>query len=379
MQHRVARSLLVDCLKALAALLIVLHHLAFYGPMGDEIRPLVPRLWDWLASDARMAVQVFLVVAGFLCARSLAPTGHMGKTAFLPAVRSRFLRIALPYHAVLVLAVACNELARLVMPHPSISAPPALGQLLAHALLLQDVLGYESLSAGLWYVAIDLQLFVLMTALLAIGRQADEAIRALRLQRLPDASRLSILLVSAAGLASLLYFNRTSGWEAWGVHFFGAYALGAVAWWSTREPRGGWWLAAMTACAAAALLLTFRERLVVALVVALLLGISFRQHRSVQSAEATERLSAGAVRAIRWLATNSYAIFLVHFPICLLVNAVFTRYAPHAPSWQAAGIVVAVASSIGAGTLFHALVERPLLRQLSHRPSDAVLQAPLPT
>ena len=135
MQYRTERSLLVDCLKALAALLIVLHHLAFYGPMGDKVRPLVPNLWDWLADDARMAVQVFLVVAGVLCARSIAPTGML-QASLLPAARGRFLRVALPYHVVLVIALACNELARLILPHPSISAPPTFGQVLAHVLLL---------------------------------------------------------------------------------------------------------------------------------------------------------------------------------------------------------------------------------------------------
>lgn len=379
MQYRTERSLPVDCLKALAVLLIVLHHLAFYGPMGDKVRPLVPRLSDWLADDARMAVQVFLVVAGFLGARSLAPTGCMTQASFLPAVRSRFLRIVLPYHAVLVLALACNELARQGMTHPSIAAPPGPGQVLAHALLLQDVLGYESLSAGLWYVAIDLQLFVLMAVLLQIGRRADEALRAWRPQRSPDASDASVLLVSLAGLASLLHFNRDPAWDPWGVYFFGAYALGALAWWSARDPRGGWWLLAMTAGTLVALSIAFRERLVVALVVALLLGISCRRRRRAQPAAAARGLCPGGlVRAIRWLAANSYAIFLVHFPLCLVVNTAFTRFAPHVPAWQAAGILVAVTTSIAAGALFHALVERPLLRLL-HGPADAVPQAPAAT
>ena len=388
MQYRTERSLLVDCLKALAALLIVLHHLAFYGPMGDKVRPLVPNLWDWLADDARMAVQVFLVVAGFLCARSIAPTGML-QASLLPAARGRFLRVALPYHVVLVIALACNELARLILPHPSISAPPTFGQVLAHVLLLQDVLGYESLSAGLWYVAIDLQLFILLAVLLQIGRRAEQVLQFSRAKRPPDAStsrppsstsHTPVLLVAFAGLASLLYFNRDPEWEPWGVFFFGVYALGALAWWSSRDPNGGWWLVAMTACTVVALSIAFRERLVVALVVALLLGICARRRPSTEPA-AAQGLQIGhpdrLVRATRWLATNSYAIFLVHFPICVVVNAVFTKSAPQTPAWQAIGIMAAVAASIAAGALFHARVESPILRRLSHRPAGAMPQAPV--
>lgn len=65
----------INLLKAVAAQLIVLHHLAFYGRMADHARPLMPDLIDWLADDARIAVQVFLVIGGFLVAKSLGPRG----------------------------------------------------------------------------------------------------------------------------------------------------------------------------------------------------------------------------------------------------------------------------------------------------------------
>ena len=124
-------------------------------------------------------------------------------SAILYAVAIEVIKLVGPI--VLLLAVACNELARGWMPHDSISASPGAGQLLAHALLLQDVLGYESLSAGLWYVAIDLQLFVLLAVLWRAGGQLDAALRK-RLAR--RAVHSPMLLVSLMALASLLYFNR---------------------------------------------------------------------------------------------------------------------------------------------------------------------------
>ena len=64
------RLMFIDLLKAVGSQLIVLHHLAFYGPMSDWTHRLAPELVTWFSQDARMAVQIFLVVAGFLAARS---------------------------------------------------------------------------------------------------------------------------------------------------------------------------------------------------------------------------------------------------------------------------------------------------------------------
>jgi len=70
-QRPSGRSFLLDLLKALACLLIVLHHLAFYGPMSDVVFLDWPRLINELYDHGRLAVQVFLVCSGFLTAASL--------------------------------------------------------------------------------------------------------------------------------------------------------------------------------------------------------------------------------------------------------------------------------------------------------------------
>ena len=44
--------------------------------MSDVIQPFLPGLTSWLFDYGRMAVQVFLVVGGFLAASSLAPRGE---------------------------------------------------------------------------------------------------------------------------------------------------------------------------------------------------------------------------------------------------------------------------------------------------------------
>lgn len=63
-----ARNHTRDHIKAIACLTIVCHHLAFYGPMTDVLRPVLPALLQWLDVYGRMAVQVFLVLGGYLAA-----------------------------------------------------------------------------------------------------------------------------------------------------------------------------------------------------------------------------------------------------------------------------------------------------------------------
>ena len=85
---------LINCLKAGAAQLIVLHHLAFYGPMSDQALPLMPALIEWLDKHGRLAVQVFLVIGGFLAAKSLSPHGQVTSVNPLKTVLRRYLMSA---------------------------------------------------------------------------------------------------------------------------------------------------------------------------------------------------------------------------------------------------------------------------------------------
>ena len=66
---------LLDIAKGIACAVIVGHHLSRYGAMPVGAFPLAPDFLGWLADDGRLAVQVFLVIAGFLAAASLAPDG----------------------------------------------------------------------------------------------------------------------------------------------------------------------------------------------------------------------------------------------------------------------------------------------------------------
>jgi peptidoglycan/LPS O-acetylase OafA/YrhL len=348
----------VNLLKAVAAQLIVLHHLAFYGPMTDHARLLVPSLIEWLDHDGRIAVQVFLVIGGFLAAKSLAPQGHAGTGNPLLAAWRRYIKLMPPFMAAMLLAIVASTVARHWMDHDSISAPASAAQLGAHALLLHDVLGVEALSAGAWYVAIDFQLYALTSLLLWT------CARLVRGRSLPW---LVPAVVTLTVTASLLVFNRDADWDVWAPYFFGSYGLGMLAWWAgdpARRPgAAAALLAMMVVPTMLALGLEFRSRIAVAMVVACLL-ILFGRAKPQTTAHEGWTL-------VNYVGRISYSIFLVHFPVCLIVNAVFTRFVAPVPAVQAFGAVLAWMASVAAGAAFCRWVEQPLYRALAggmHRP-----------
>jgi peptidoglycan/LPS O-acetylase OafA/YrhL len=335
----------IDALKGLACALIVWHHLAFYGPMSDVVYPFAPGLVDWLYDYARMAVQLFLVVGGFLAAASLAPQGVAVFEAPGHLIFRRYARLVKPYLVALAVSVLVAALVRPWFDHPSVPAAPGVFQLLAHVLLLQDVLGQEALSAGVWYVAIDFQLYALAVLVFAAARQRQP----------PTEKAVSVAAAAVVLLAllSLLVFNRRLSFDITALYFFGSYALGMLAFWASREAgaRRGFWLAAMAFLGALALALDFRGRIVVALVTAFglvwLAGL----------AQGSWPLLWLQQRRLVQLGRMSYSVFLVHFPVCLLVNAVISHFWPMQLAANALGMLLAFVLSLLAGQALYRWVE----------------------
>lgn len=334
------REFHIDGLKIVASQLIVLHHFSAYGPLAEALDGASPRLSDWFYDYARMAVQVFLVLGGFLAARSLAP--HRGARLTEPwrVIWLRYLRLVPAFAVALLFTMASSALVRYWLPADFIPHAPSWAEFLAHIALLNGVLGLDSLSAGVWYVAIDFQLFALLAILLWVGRGWAKA------------------GVVGLMLASLFYFNRNASFDTWAVYFFGAYGLGAIAYWSAQSSRAGWFLLLFSATGLIALAVDFRGRLVLALATALLLGLAQWQTQKSVSTRMQTPLSSWLAR----LGSSSYALFLLHFSVLMLGNALFAKLNIHATAATLVLLLVCWLTSMWLAFLFVRWVERPLSR-----------------
>lgn len=349
-----ARDPWIDVLKALAAQVIVLHHFSVYGPVSKALHDALPAVMSSLYDYGRIAVQIFFVVGGYLAARGLS-TGDAWRAPSV-AIFKRYIRLLVPYLLALCLVVLCMAWAHpwltadLAAPHPSGE------QWLAHMGMAHSILGIESLSAGVWYVAMDFQLFALLALLVWLCGGGN--------------TRLTQTAVALLCAASLLVFNRDADLDAWAVYFVGSYGLGALAWWARRTgqttettPSAFYAQAMFVGTVAVGLLaLTVDFRLRIALAVAVAVTLVFWGMAASGWLTFHQRTQS----LIESLSLQSYALFLVHFPVLLLVNAAFTRFgftpetasATSALSWGIAGW----AASLWAANLFYRWIESPQAR-----------------
>jgi peptidoglycan/LPS O-acetylase OafA/YrhL len=176
----------------------------------------------------------------------------------------------------------------------------------------------------MWYVAIDFQLYALLAlTVLALGRKAW-------------------LPCAALCAASLFWFNRQPQLDVWAIYFFGSYGLGAFVAWLPAGRRRWLWGGLGIGMVAAALALEWRTRVGVAAVTALLLA-------------APPRVPAPGW--VIWLSRNSYAIFLIHYPVLVATGAVVYHLWPASALANGAGMTAAWLLSLGAGALLHRVTE----------------------
>lgn len=348
MKDTSSRFPVIDGFKAIASQLIVLHHLAAYGPIADAVQQATPELISWLYDYARMAVQVFFVIGGYLAARSMFPKDLMAKNQGLTlsnlrsTILSRYLRLSIPFLAAITFAILCAVVARHWMADDFVPDRPTWSQIAAHLLMLQGVLDVDALTAGAWFIAIDFQLFLLMLLMVWLGGKTAYT------------KHMVLLLITLMSAASLLWFNRDPHLDNWAPYFFGAYGMGAAAYWAgQKEYTAKPWLWLIILLTIIALVIEFRARILIALLVTLTL------HFTINMQPPNHSKWLGFVRS---LGRVSYALFLVHFPLLMLANAAFERLSLTSAT---SGIIAMLATwgiSLLMAGIFYRSIEKPTMR-----------------
>lgn len=332
-----SRLPLLDAMKGLGCMAIVLHHLAFYGPMSDVVHKAAPDTINFLYNYARLAVQMFFVLGGYLVAAQFSPMGEALPSSVGKQVWKRYRRLATPLVFAVALASLITAMVRPWFDHPSLSAAPSLMQFLVHALLLQDLVGVEALSAGVWYVAVDFQLFTGTVILTALMSQAPVRWRWI----------YPVVIMTLCAL-SLWGLSRFDEYENYAPYFYGAYALGMLAYWTSRASWSSWAWVALLVLGVVALWLQYRHPIAVALATALLLATSARTGW-------LERWPGP--HWLVWLGQRSYSIFLIHYGICIGFNAIWHYLFPQGVWVNVLGMGLAMVCSVAAGVILYNRVE----------------------
>ena len=343
---------LVEALRALASTIIAWHHFSLYWPPGTEVIPVFSAALEWMKLNGR-ATQLFFVIGGFVMAQSMAKR-QWDCRSFVRYVWHRYLRLGLPYLAAVVLAIGACALGRGVVSEYVAGAPPTLAQILAHVFFLQKILGYDSFSAGMWFVCINFQMSLILAALLLLR----------------DAARVrSIVLpmVLAWGLAaaSLFHFNLDDRWDMWAVYFFAHFFTGVMAYYglkSARWQRLFWLYVLMTAVT-----LTWRcwlagwvlELPIIRMLVALGVGILLFCGGELGFARTWPPGTQ-----VEYLGRTAYSLFLVHFPVLVMVLTLWTWLKWTSPLATVAGLCITYAASLLAANLFYRFIETPAAKRI---------------
>ncbi len=347
-----SRLPLVDALRAIAATMIAWHHFTLYPPLADEAMPFCGELIVWVRDHAR-AAQVFFVVSGFILAQSMAGKFWDGREVGR-YVAHRYCRLGLPYLGAIVAALAAWAFAHHWLDESVIGPTPTWHQLLAHLFFLQDILGYDAVSAGLWFVCISMQLSLLFVAGLYVrdaiaGRSGGRVRKVL--------SQLPMLAGWLLAAASMSYFNRYERWDMWAWYFFGQFFLGVVVYASLQSTRSHLWLGLYALMMVAALVYDYRGRLLTTLLTGLVL-FAGGKYGFISTWPKS--------RVVSFMGRTSYSLFLIHYPVMIVVATLWAMWGWTTPKIAFVGLFVAYFLSIAAAVVFYRVVESPSAK-LSNR------------
>ena len=304
---------LIDPVKAIAAQLIVWHHMMLYSSMRGPLEEAFPTVVGFLANEAKYVVQVFLTIGGFLAAQSFEkyltgshalPAKAFTSLSFIESLANRYTRLVKPFGLAMLIAALTIGLTLKIAPATDLD-PVHWRQFLAHLFLLHDVFGFDAISAGAWYVAIDFQLFLLFGLIVLISQKIQGVVR---VPMLVSATFLTLALT----LIALFNFNLEPEMEIWALYFFGSYGVGIIAHRAVVMKEKALGFALILTLIGVANMIDFRERLWVAAATAVFLLIAPTLQtlpRWMQS------------RCVVFFNQSSYPLFLIHYPAAIVMFA----------------------------------------------------------
>lgn len=331
---------------------VACHHLDAYRPYPEPSLSIIPHWGNVVLEHGWVGVPIFFVISGFVIAYSLRNAkltpAFIGRYAI-----SRWLRLAPAYLAVIALAVAIEWLA----PSLGISRPSqqalSVGRLVAHLGYVQQICGYESLSAGFWTLAIEMQFYLGFVLLLSVAKwNAGPSSPA------PHSwvSGRLLAVFAPLALASLFVFNVDETYENLLIYFFWMFFLGTLVWWVLDGQISSNWFWLFVAAVIVRLGINYNLRGVVAVATAVSLLLAGR----------LDRLSTWLdFPILQYLGRVSYSFYLIHFLVNHLVVGLGFKLTGHGKGPEALWLVISLAASLCAAHVLYVWVEQPSLRLAS--------------
>jgi peptidoglycan/LPS O-acetylase OafA/YrhL len=353
-----SRFAFIDGLRGLAALSIVLFHIWWYEPDPRATLEMAPQFINEALRGTRAAVQVLLVISGFVIAYTLRNSWFTVSEVWSFLGR-RLVRLVPPYWVALMFVLLtdlfCQEFG---LPAPNEGQLTAV-RTAAHMAFLQDVFELDPMGAGMWTLCIEMQFYVLAI----LGWGVAQRLFARPVEDEPRPTSTSLILVFAPlAFASLFYWRSLDSTDPWVIRFVWMFFLGMATWWTLDKtmPSSVYVLVAVVAAVELAIDPDWRYRNGVALATAL----------AIFAAGSWGTLNSWLnYQPLQYLGRISYSLYLIHFPVFHLIASVGWKLCDENPSpWQAFLILAsAVPASIAAAQVLYYFVEAPCARWAAKR------------
>lgn len=286
----------INILKAIACQIIVLHHIFNYGNISENLAANLGGIGDVFFNISRMAVQIFLVIGGYLATQNMLSPSN-SKVNLKNTIINRYLRLTVPMIIALTLTIFISYISTIYGGtnfNPSIES---IEQVIAHAFLLHSVFDFNSLSAGVWYVAIDFQLYILLGITVYFSNKNENKIKA---------------IIFLMGVASIFIWNLNSNLDVWAIYFIGSYSIGVLAYNYNKNSKIFYLSIIIFSIG---LLYEFRGRLLLAIATGLILA------SNIDKFAFTTIMCKS--KFIKKISEVSYSIFLTHFSVIIVFNTFF--------------------------------------------------------
>jgi len=214
----------VDCLRGIAALAVVLYHLApaaFSDPTSAELSTCILSI----AKLGYLGVAIFFVVSGFVIAASVKHT-LVSFTYIKKYIIKRSLRLDPPYWLSIAVHAALVYATIFLLGIEQVT--PTLRQIIAHIFYMQDLLRYGNITNVYWTLCLEVQNYIFFCLVFAIANlPAPDGLISKLWKYFPA------VVFSASVLYSLLISGKLLKSPLPGIFFpyWYLFMIGATAYW----------------------------------------------------------------------------------------------------------------------------------------------------
>ena len=341
---------------------VVVNHL--YGNLQTDIPAWLATAVGWLLARGYLGVSVFFVLSGYVI------TLNVGKVNITPQFIGRFalrraIRLDPPYWVSIVVAIALSVVAVHLFPDLK-KTYPSVGQVLAHLVYLQDILGFGDIVPIYWTLCLEVQFYLFLVMLLYGAQKALGKADTAEVLAKPIVPGL-LLLVAVLSLAQFFDWVKISPRGVFLPYWF-SFSLGMFCVWAVSNWVKSFWFALHWGVVLLwSITSAWNETGIVAALTAGLLYVAGKKGK-------LQSWTLG--RPTQYLGRISYSLYLFHGIVGWSTVSILKRFASTPLGAGSAGLIffAGIVASIVTAHIFYLAVERPSI-QLSHRIRRAIVKS----